>query len=140
MLVSSDHMGCQLLYLIKTIIIHIQHHVAFSLLRLCASFCKHIHLSRTTPPSLCSDSLKFCDDEVRSCLSSCLADPNWTQAQLSPSMGGFGLRSLSGHSPAAFISSLAASRFGNLDNVHLQQEDRTFVWPCCCLSFVRGQG
>ncbi|KAL5502936.1 hypothetical protein EMCRGX_G009797 [Ephydatia muelleri] len=100
-------------------------HVAFSLLRLCASFCKHVHLSRTTPPSLCSDSLKFCDDEVRSCLSSCLAvdipDPNWTQAQLSPSMGGFGLRSLSGHSPAAFISSLAASGFGNLDNVHLQQ-------------------
>ena len=39
-------------------------HVAFSLLRLCASFCKHVHLSRTTPPSLCSDSLKFCDDEV----------------------------------------------------------------------------
>ena len=29
-------------------------HVATSLLRLCASFCKHIHLSRTTPPSLCS--------------------------------------------------------------------------------------
>eukprot|EP00731_Ephydatia_muelleri_P006931 Em0003g1179a len=100
-------------------------HVAFSLLRLCASFCKHVHLSRTTPPSLCSDSLKFCDDEVRSCLSSCLAvdipNPNWTQAQLSPSMGGFGLCSLSGHSPAAFISSLAASGFGNLDNVHLQQ-------------------
>ena len=39
-------------------------HVAFSLLRLCASFCKHVHLSRTTPPSLCSDSLNFCDDEV----------------------------------------------------------------------------
>ena len=38
-------------------------------------------------------------------------------------MGGFGLRSLSGHSPAAFISSLAASGFGNLnlDNIHLQQ-------------------
>ena len=100
-------------------------HVAFSLLRLCASFCKHVHLSRTTPPSLCSDFLKFCDDEVRSCLSTCLAvdipDPNWTEAQLSPSMGGFGLCSLSGHSPAAFISSLAASGFGNLDNVHLQQ-------------------
>ena len=93
-------------------------HVAFSLLRLCASFCKYVHLSRTTPPSLCSDSLKFCDDEVRSCLSSCLAvdipDPNWTQAQFSPSMGGFGLRSLSGHS-------LQLSWFGNLDNVHLQQ-------------------
>ena len=105
-------------------------HVAFSLLRLCASFCKHVHLSRTTPPSLCSDSLKFCDDEVRSCLSSCLAvdipDPNWTQAQLSPSMGGFGLRSLSGHSPAAFISSLAASGFGNLDNAHLQQAVTVF--------------
>ena len=108
-----------------TEVANIDLHMAFSLLRLCASFCKHVHLSRTTPPRLCSDSLKFCDDEVRSCLSSCLAvdipDPNWTMAQLSPSMGGFGLRSLSGHSPAAFISSLAASGFGNLDNVHLQQ-------------------
>eukprot|EP00731_Ephydatia_muelleri_P014229 Em0007g1539a len=59
--------------------------------------------------SCIEDSLKFCDDEVRSCLSSCLAvdipDPNWTMAQLSPT----------------FISSLAASGFGNLDNVHLQQ-------------------
>ena len=101
--------------------------MAFSLLRLCASLGKHVHLSRTTPPSHCSDSLTFWDDDVRSCLSSCLAvdipDSNWTQAQLSPSMGGFGLRSLSGHSPAAFIFSLAAlgSGLGNLDNVDLQQ-------------------
>eukprot|EP00731_Ephydatia_muelleri_P018057 Em0011g97a len=58
-------------------------HVAFLLLRLCASFCKH--------------------------------------AQLSLNMGGLGLRSLSGHSPAAFISSLTASGFGSPDNIHLQQ-------------------
>ena len=43
-------------------------HVAFSLLRLCASFCKHVHLSRTTPPSICSVSLKLFDEDVRSCL------------------------------------------------------------------------
>ena len=36
-------------------------------------------------------------------------------------MGGLGLRSLSGHSPAAFISSLTASGFGSPDNIHLQQ-------------------
>ena len=41
-------------------------------------------------------------------------------------MGGFGLRSLSEHSPAAFISSLAASGFGNLDNAHLQQAVTVF--------------
>ena len=111
-----------------TEVANIDLHVAFSLLRLCARFCKHVHLSRTTPPSLCSDFLKFCDDEVRSCLSSCLVvdipNPNWlnsvpvwevlvflryqgTPLQLSSPL--WLLRGL-----AAFISSLAASGFGNL--------------------------
>ena len=96
-------------------------HVAFSLFRLCANFCEHVYLSRTTPPSICSVSLKLFDEDVQSCLTACLADSKWSQVQLSPNMGGLGLRSLSGHSPAAFISSLAALRFGLLDNIHLQQ-------------------
>ena len=98
--------------------------VAFSLLHLYVSFCKHVLLSRTTLPSICSV-LKLFDEDVRSCLTSSLPvnipDSNWSQAKLSPNMGGLGLHSLSGHSPAAFISSLATSRFGSPNNIHLQQ-------------------
>ena len=100
-------------------------HVAISLLRKCGGYCKLVHLARTTPTILCEDSLKFFDEEVRLCLSSCVAidvpDPQWQQAQLSPKRGGLGLRSLSLHSCAAFISSLASLEMGNPDNIHLQQ-------------------
>ena len=99
--------------------------MAFLLLCLCASFCKHVHPSRTTPPSICSV-LKLFDEDVQSCLTSSLPvdipDSNWSQAKLSPNMGGLGLHSLSGHSPAAFISSLATSRFGSPNNIDLQQD------------------
>ena len=40
-------------------------HVSLSLLCICGSFSKLIHLARATPPSLCVDSLKSFDDEVR---------------------------------------------------------------------------
>ena len=100
-------------------------HVAISLLRMCGGYCKFVHLARTTPTSLCSDSLKLFDEEVRHCFASCLAvdvpDTQWHQAQLCPKLGGLGLRSLSLHSCAAFISSLAASDLGSPDNIHLQQ-------------------
>ena len=94
-------------------------HVSLSLLRMCGSYSKLVHLARTTPPpSLCIDSLKSFDVEVRQCFALCLAlsipDSNWDQAQLSLSFGGLGLRSLARHSPAAFISSLAASDQGVL--------------------------
>ena len=42
-------------------------HVAFSLLRMCGSYCKLVHLTRATPPSLCADSLKPFDEEIRLC-------------------------------------------------------------------------
>ena len=100
-------------------------HVAISLLRMCGGYCKLVHLARTTPTNLCEDSLKFFDEEVRLCFSSCVAidvpDPQWQQAQLSPKLGGLGLRSLSLHSCAAFISSVASLEMGNPDNTHLQQ-------------------
>ena len=100
-------------------------HVAISLLRMCGGYCKLVHLARTTPTILCEDSLKFFDEEVRLCFSSCVAidvpDPQWQQAQLSPKLGGLGLHSLSLHSCAAFISSLASLEMGNPDNIHLQQ-------------------
>eukprot|EP00731_Ephydatia_muelleri_P004695 Em0002g871a len=100
-------------------------HVAISLLRMCGGYCKLVHLARTTPTNLCEDSLKFFDEEVRLCFSSCVAidvpDTQWQQAQLSPKLGGLGLRSLSLHSCAAFISSVASLEMGNPDNTHLQQ-------------------
>ena len=105
-------------------------HVSVSLLRICGSFCKLIHLARATPPSLCVDSLKSFDDEVRKCFASCLVlsipDSNWHQAQLSLSFGGLGLRSLALHAPAAFISSLAASGCASPGNIHLQKAVASF--------------
>ncbi|KAL5500371.1 hypothetical protein EMCRGX_G011922 [Ephydatia muelleri] len=38
-------------------------HVATSLLRICGSFCKLVHLARTTPPSISADSLQSFDEE-----------------------------------------------------------------------------
>ena len=100
-------------------------HVAISLLCMCGGYCKLVYLARTTPTNLCEDSLKFFDEEVRLCFSSCVAidvpDPQWQQAQLSPKLGGLGLRSLSLHSCAAFISSVASLEMGNPENTHLQQ-------------------
>eukprot|EP00731_Ephydatia_muelleri_P035891 Em0175g4a len=100
-------------------------HVAISLLRMCEGYCKLVHLARITPTNLCEDSLKFFDEEVRLCFSSCVAidvpDTQWQQAQLSPKLGGHGLRSLALHSCAAFISSVASLEMGNPDNTHLQQ-------------------
>ena len=46
------------------------------------------------------------DDDIRMCFCQCIgvdtSDTAWQQAQLSPSRGGLGFRSLSRHSPAAF--------------------------------------
>ena len=99
-------------------------HIAISLLRMCGGYCKFVHLARTTPKSLCSDSLKLFNEGVRHCFASCLAvdvpDTQWQQAQLCPKLGGLGLCSLSLHSRAAFISSLAASDLGSPDYIHLQ--------------------
>eukprot|EP00731_Ephydatia_muelleri_P002977 Em0001g2977a len=99
-------------------------HVALSLLRLCGSYCRLVHLARATPSSL-AGSFKLFDEEVRRCFSSCFSidttDTAWTQAQLSLGFGGLGLRSLSHHSCAAFIASLSTSGCSNADNVHLQQ-------------------
>ena len=98
--------------------------VALSLLRMCGSYCRLVHLARATPSSL-AGSLKLFDEEVRRFFSSCFSidttDTAWTQAQLSLGCGGLGLRSLSHHSCAAFIASLSTSGCSNADNVHLHQ-------------------
>ncbi|KAL5506297.1 hypothetical protein EMCRGX_G007911 [Ephydatia muelleri] len=98
-------------------------HVAVSLLHICGSYSKLVHLARTTPSSLSFESLKFFDEEVRRCFSTCIAadipDDHWKQAQLSLSFGGLGFRSLSYHSCAAFILSLSTSGFGSASNRNL---------------------
>ena len=61
-------------------------HVAFSILRMCGSYCKLVHLARVTPPSHCADYLKLFDEEVTLCFTSCIAvdvpDPSWQQHNL----------------------------------------------------------
>ncbi|KAL5487296.1 hypothetical protein EMCRGX_G019879 [Ephydatia muelleri] len=54
-----------------------------------------------------------------------MSDTAWQQAQLSPSRGGLGFRSLSHHSSAAFIS-LCSSGFGLQSSHHLSQAIETF--------------
>ena len=99
--------------------------VAFTLLRMCGGFCKLVHLTRVTPPSLASDALVSFDEDVRQCFVLCSAidvsDTAWKQAQLSLRFGGLGLRSLSCHAAAAYIASLSLSGLGQSNNHHLQQ-------------------
>jgi hypothetical protein len=83
--------------------------VALHLLRTCASFCKFVYIARTTSPLLIAEPLKQCDSDFRACLSQFaalqLSDTAWSQAQLSLSSGGLGLRSTSRHCAAAYIAS-----------------------------------
>ena len=81
--------------------------VAFTLL---GGFCKMVHLTRVTPPSVASDALVSFDEDVRQCFVLCSAievsDSAWKQAQLGLRFGGLGLCSLSCHAADAFIASL----------------------------------
>ena len=99
--------------------------VAVSLLRMCGSFCRMVHIARVTPPSLATDALRSFDEEVKQCFVMCSAinvtNDAWSQAQLGLKFGGLGLRPLSHHAAAAFIASLSFSGFGKADNIHLQQ-------------------
>ena len=84
--------------------------VAVTLLRMCGSFCRMVHIAKVTPPSLASDALSYFDVEVKQCFAMCSAinvtDDAWSQAQLGPKFCGLGPRSLSHHAAAAFIASL----------------------------------
>ena len=104
--------------------------VALILLRLCGAFCKLVHLSRATPSTLTSKVFALIDDDIRitfcRCIGVDMSDTAWQQAQLSPSRGGLGFRSLSHHSPAAFISSLCSSGFGLQSSHHLSQAVEIF--------------
>ena len=99
--------------------------VAFLLLRQYATFCKLVHLARSTPPSYVAEGLALFDKDVRQCFSECTAldtsDIDWMQAQLSLIIGGLGLRSLSCHSIAAYLASLSSSGFDKSFNLHLSK-------------------
>ena len=87
--------------------------------------------SSPCPPfSLVMASLELFDEDVRRCFSSCTAvdttDVAWQQAQLSLIRGGLGMRSLSCHSPAAFIASLYSSGYGSISDHHLSHAVQTF--------------
>ena len=100
--------------------------VALTLLRMCGGFCRLAHLACVTPPLLAMASLQLFDEDVRRSFSLCTAvdttDVAWQQAQISLSRGGLGMRSLSLHSPAAFI----ASGYGSPSNNHLSDAIQTF--------------
>ena len=71
-------------------------------------------LCRSTPPSLVAEALSLFDSDIRRCFTECtsvdVSDVAWHQAQLSPSRGGLGLRSLYHHSSACFIASIIVSQ------------------------------
>ena len=117
--------------------------MALTLLPLCGSYCKLIHLARATPPNLISEALELFDVEVRQCFTQSIAvevtDRAWQQAQLNLSHGGLGLRSVSHHFSAAFIASFCASSFGDAQNPHLSHAVdffNTLVSPSEVISVV----
>ena len=98
-------------------------HVAFSLLRQCVGFCKLAHLARGTPPSQAISALEAFDHNIRAAFSKCTvldtSNQAWQQAELNLGTGGLSMRSLSRHSPAAYIASLSSSGAGPLSQEHL---------------------
>ena len=84
--------------------------IALLLLWQCASFCKLVHVARSTPPSLVSEGLALFDGEVRCHFSDCVGidalDAVWQQVQLSLSRGGLGLRRLELHCSVAYLASV----------------------------------
>ena len=97
--------------------------VALLLLHQCGSFCKMVHLARSTPPSLMADAMQMFDNDIHHAFAECIAvdafGNSWQQAKLSFSRGGLGLRSLSHHSAAAYISSVSASEQCTVSMSHL---------------------
>jgi hypothetical protein len=83
---------------------------ATMLLRYCFSFCKAVYIMRTVPPPLYDGAAEGFDKRIKACFDAILGttlNPNaWIQAQLSPSLSGFGLRSVIEHAPGAYLASI----------------------------------
>ena len=75
--------------------------IGLLLLRHCASYCKLVHLARSTSPSLVSEGLGLFNEEVRD---GCFR--LWLQVQLSLSKGGLGLCKLALHCSAVYLASI----------------------------------
>ena len=121
--ISEKHEEAKALLLKLEEVSAVDPHVAFSLLRQCAGFCKLAHLARGTPPSQAISALEAFDHKIQSTFSKCTvvdtSNQAWQQAELSLGRGGLGMRSLSRHSPAAYIASLSSSGAGPLSQEHL---------------------
>ena len=100
------------------------HQVAFTLLRVCGSFCRLAQIARSTPSSLSSDPLQIFNMAVKECFVTCsaldLTEHALQQAQLGLRYGGLGLRSSALHACAAYIASISSSGFADVDNQHLK--------------------
>ena len=72
----------------------VDHHVAFTILRVCRGFCKLVHLAHNTPPLHTTKAFELFDEDVHKCFAQCTAvdtsDHAWHQARLSLSRGGLG--------------------------------------------------
>ena len=128
--ISKKHTKAKILLSLLEEVGIVDPQVALILLHLCGAFCKLVHLARATPSTLASKVFALIDDDIRMTFCRCIgvdmSDTAWQQAQLSPSRGGLGFRSLSRHSSAAFISSLCSSGFGLQSSHHLSQAIETF--------------
>ena len=84
-----------------------------------------VHMTRSAPPSLVAEALGIFDLDIRRCFTECtsvdVSVVAWQQAQLRPSRGGLGLRSLLHHSSACFIASIGHSGIAIGENHHLEQ-------------------
>lgn len=89
--------------------------VALLLLRQCRSFCRLVHLSRNTPPSLVKKAFVLFDVCVQRCFSECTTvdAADSTRQQL---YGGVWLRH---HSPAAYIALFQSSGLSPLSGKYL---------------------
>ena len=109
----------------------VDHHVAFTILRVCRGFCKLVHLAHNTPPLHTTKAFELFDEDVHKCFAQCTAvdtsDHAWHQARLSLSRGGLHLHSLAQHSPAAYIASLCTSGFGSQSQHHLVSAIQLFI-------------
>ncbi|KAL5500669.1 hypothetical protein EMCRGX_G012263 [Ephydatia muelleri] len=82
-----------------------------------------VPIARGTPSSSAVEALKDFDLAVANCFTKCtgldISVDAWKQAQLSPRRGGLGLRPLSLHTPATYISSLCSSDSAIPSHPHL---------------------
>jgi len=81
------------------------------LTRLCASFCKVVHLLRSVPPSYSSEALLYFDAEFKLAFTRgtgvIFTDDAWAQAVLPIGMGGAGVRQVTLHAAGAYVASVA---------------------------------